>query len=161
MEYGDRMPIKLDAIDMRILEALQDNGRMTVNELSERVGLSPSPAHRRQKMLEDRGVIKGYVAVVDPVKIGLPMQAYVFLGLSNHSEAFISSIEARLGRCPQVLECHLLAGEEDFMIHVMTRDLEDLEYFLKTKVRDIEGLKSIRTCFRLRSSGNGRKIRFS
>lgn len=155
------MPVKIDAVDFRILDALQDDGRMTVNQLAERVGLSPSPVHRRQKMLEEAGVIRKYVAVVDPARVGLPIQAFIFLGLSNHSEAFISGIEAKLSRCQQVLECHLLAGEEDFMVHVVTRDLDDFEFFLKTKIRDIEGLKSIRTCFRLRSSGNGRRIRFS
>ncbi|EPX85219.1 Lrp/AsnC family transcriptional regulator [Salipiger mucosus] len=153
--------MKPDATDLRILEALQDNGRMTIAELSERVGLSPSPAHRRQKLLEEAGVIDRYVAVVNPAKVGLPMQAYIFLSLDHHSEQFLSGIEADLMRCPQVLECILLAGEDDFMIHVICEGLEDFENFLKTRVRNIEGVTRIRTSFRLRSLGNGRRVRFS
>lgn len=134
---------------------------MTIAELAERVGLSPSPAHRRQKMLEDAGIIERYVAVVDPAKVGLPMQAYVFLSLGRHSETFLAGIEAQLMRCPQVVECVLLAGQEDFMVHTICRDLEDFENFLRTHIRDIEGVSAIRTSFRLRSVGDGRRIRFS
>lgn len=153
--------MKIDATDIRILEALQENGRMTISELCERAGLSSSPAHRRQKLLEEAGIIDRYVAVVDPSKVGLPMQVYVFLSFGEHSEAFLSEIEKTLMRCPQVLECILLAGAEDFMIHTICRDLEDFEDFMRTRIRNLKGVTKIRTSFRLRSVGNGRRVRFS
>jgi Lrp/AsnC family leucine-responsive transcriptional regulator len=153
------LPIKLDAIDVRILEALQEDGRMTIAELAERVGLSTSPAHRRQKLLEESCVIKRYAAVIDAALIGLPMRAYTFISFSEHTEAFLSAVEQTLARCPQVVECHLLAGQDDFMIHTLTRDLEELEAFLKTKIRPIEGIRSIRTSFSLRSVGSGSRVR--
>lgn len=134
---------------------------MTIAELADRVGLSASPAHRRQKLLEESGVIKKYVAVVDTARIGLPLRSFVFISFSEHSETFLSSVEESLSKCPQVLECHLIAGQEDFMVHTLTRDLEELENFLKTKIRTIAGVRSLRTSFCLRSAGNPHRVRFS
>ncbi|WCK80087.1 Lrp/AsnC family transcriptional regulator [Agrobacterium fabrum] len=152
--------MSFDSIDYKILDALQGDGRMTVADLAEKVGLSASPAHRRQKLLEEGGIIEKYVAVVDPAKVGRPMQAYIFLGLEKHNEKVLADIEAKLMACFQVMECVLLAGEQDFMIHVACRDLADFEEFLRNHVRGIDGVREIRSSFRLRSMGDSRRVRF-
>jgi Lrp/AsnC family leucine-responsive transcriptional regulator len=104
----------LDAIDRRILETLQKQGRLSNQELSERVGLSPSASHRRVQRLEEEGYIKGYVALLDPKKLGRTTTVFVEITLAGQADEVLDAFEKAVQRIPEVLECHLMSGSADF-----------------------------------------------
>jgi len=118
---------RLDEVDRAILTKLQDDGRMTNAALAEACGLTPTPMLQRIKKLEAAGVIRRFMAVVDPAKVGRPIVAFVHVTLKNHTlsnhQRFITLAEG----LPEVLECHHLAGEEDFLLKVAMRDIQELE----------------------------------
>ncbi|WP_242423461.1 Lrp/AsnC family transcriptional regulator, partial [Ralstonia solanacearum] len=113
----------MDAIDRKILAALQKDGRLSVTELGERIGLSLSPCHRRVRALEQAGVIHGYRADVDPAAVGLNFSAIVFVTLREGSRDYVQSFEIALLDVPEVIRAERLFGDPDYMLHVVTRDL--------------------------------------
>jgi Lrp/AsnC family transcriptional regulator, leucine-responsive regulatory protein len=124
----------LDAIDRKILTLLQSDGRMTMQELADKVGLSVSPCHRRVKLLEERGVITRYIASVDQKSVGL------------HVSVFIS---IKLARQKEELECYLMTGNRDYLLRVVAADLSSYEAFLKNKLTRLDGIASIESSFAL------------
>lgn len=142
--------MKLDAIDRKILAALQDNGRLSNVELAERVGLSPSPCLRRVRMLEDAGMITRYVALLDQKAVGLPVSVFISIKLERQSEDDLDRFEAEVSRYPEVLECYLMTGTRDYLLRVATRDLAAYERFLKTKLTRVENVASIESSFALK-----------
>jgi Lrp/AsnC family leucine-responsive transcriptional regulator len=144
------MPIRdLDAIDHKIIAALQANGRVTAQELSERVGLSPSPCARRVRLLEESGVIKGYVAVIDQSKIGLPISAFASIKLVRQQEEDLDSFAEAVALWPEVVDCYLMTGQRDYLMRIVVRDLEAYERFLKEKLTRLKWVASIETSFAL------------
>ncbi|HEV7717419.1 MAG TPA: Lrp/AsnC family transcriptional regulator [Arsenicitalea sp.] len=144
------MPIRdLDAIDHKIIAALQANGRVTAQELSERVGLSPSPCARRVRLLEESGVIKGYVAVIDQSKIGLPISAFASIKLVRQHEEDLDSFAEAVALWPEVVDCYLMTGQRDYLMRIVVRDLEAYERFLKEKLTRLKWVASIETSFAL------------
>lgn len=139
----------LDAIDLKLLAELQGNGRLTATELAERIGLTTSPALRRLRMLEDAGVIRGYTALVDQAKVGLPVSVFVSIKLERQSETAMANFEKALQRCPEVLECYLMTGPRDYMLRVVARDLADYERFVKHTLTRIDGIANIESSFAL------------
>ena len=121
------MLLQLDAIDRKLLRLLQDDSRRSVQELGEAAGLSPSACHRRVKALEEHGAIDGYRAVLDPRVLGFDMQFFIEVGLVSQQEAVLDAFEAAVADIPEVLECHLMAGEADYLLRVVCRDPEDFE----------------------------------
>lgn len=113
----------MDRIDRKILSELQKDGRLTVTELAERVGLSLSPCHRRVRSLEESGAIQGYRAQLDPAILGLNFSAVVFATLREGDRDAVAAFEAALTDIPQIVEAHRLFGEPDYLLHVVTRDL--------------------------------------
>ncbi|AYC32777.1 Lrp/AsnC family transcriptional regulator [Pseudomonas cavernae] len=113
----------MDRIDRRILAELQKDGRLTVTELAERVGLSLSPCHRRVRTLEESGAIQGYRAQLDPVTLGLNFSAVVFATLREGDRNAVAAFEAALIDIPQIVEAQRLFGEPDYLLHVVARDL--------------------------------------
>jgi Lrp/AsnC family leucine-responsive transcriptional regulator len=139
----------LDAIDKRIIFELQADGRMPVQALAERVGLSPSPCARRVRLLERAGVIKGYVAVVDQAKVGLPISAFASIKLARQHEDDLDSFSQTVSRWPEVVDCYLMTGQRDYLMRIVVKDLEAYERFLKEKLTRVPSVASIETSFAL------------
>ncbi len=115
-------PMLLDAIDRRILAALQEDGRMTNVELSQRAGISAPPCLRRVRALEEAGVIRGYHADTDPQKLGWEITFFAIVGLDSQKEAVLSAFEQLVGGWPEVRECHMIRGGGDFLLKLVARD---------------------------------------
>jgi Lrp/AsnC family transcriptional regulator, leucine-responsive regulatory protein len=141
--------IELDAIDRRIIAALQADGRMTVQQLAEQVGLSASPCARRVRLLERAGVIKGYAALIDQAQIGLPISAFASIKLARQHEEDLDSFAEAVSRWPEVVDCYLMTGQRDYLMRVVVRDLEAYERFLKEKLTRLSNVASIETSFAL------------
>ncbi|MFM9938318.1 MAG: Lrp/AsnC family transcriptional regulator [Hyphomicrobiaceae bacterium] len=139
----------LDAIDRRLLTALQENGRLTATELAERVGLTTSPCLRRLRLLEEAGIIRGYTALVDQKKVGLPVSVFVSIKLERQGEDQLARFETAVRRCPEVLECYLMTGPRDYLLRVVARDLADYERFVKETLTRIDGIANIESSFAL------------
>lgn len=142
--------IDLDAIDRNILNQLQADGRMTNAELAERVHLSPSACLRRVRHLEDEGVIDGYVMLVDQAAIGKPASIFVEITLHGQSEESLDAFETAVTECPDIMECHLMSGDADYLLRVVAADTADYERVHKILAR-LPGLARTRSSFVLRT----------
>ena len=136
-------PGRLDEIDRKILRLLQADCRLTMQEIAGRVGLSASPCHRRIKIMEDAGLIRGYVALVDQRKIGLPVSVFVSIKLERQREKDLEAFSKAISRWPEVLECYLMTGHRDYLLRVVVEDLQAYEKFLKQKLTLVPGIASI------------------
>jgi len=141
---------EIDSIDREILAELQTNGRITNQELSERVGLSPSPCLRRFKHLENSGVISRYVALVNPQAIGLAVTAFVRVRLDQQDDRHLATFEAAVADFPEVMECYLMTGDADYQLRVLVESLNAFEDFLRQKLTKINGVAQVTTSFALR-----------
>jgi Lrp/AsnC family leucine-responsive transcriptional regulator len=141
--------MRLDAIDRRILAELQRDGRITNQALAERVGLSPTPCLRRVRLLEEAGVIGGYVAVLDQKTVGLPVSVFISIKLERQREEDLDRFAASVSRWPEVMECYLMTGQRDYLMRVVCADLPAFERFLKEKLTKLDGLASIESSFAL------------
>ncbi|MAI46378.1 MAG: Lrp/AsnC family transcriptional regulator [Hyphomicrobiaceae bacterium TMED74] len=139
----------IDAVDQRILQALQEDGRLTATDLAERVGITTSPCLRRLRILEDAGIIRGYTALVDQTKIGLPISVFISIKLERQSEEAMERFETAVRRCPEVLECYLMTGPRDYLLRVVAKDLNDYEDFVKGTLTRISGIANIESSFAL------------
>ncbi len=136
---------KLDEIDRRILRTLQRNGRIQNIELAEKVGLSPSPCLRRVKMLEAAGVIERYVALLDAPKIGKGLTVFARIWLTGQDAETVDHFTEEVGRLPEIVECHLMAGECDFLLRVVAADIEAYRRFQADHLTRIKGVQSVKT----------------
>jgi Lrp/AsnC family leucine-responsive transcriptional regulator len=143
------MPKRLDAIDRKILQHLQQDGRMSLADLAGKVGLSPSPCARRVRMLEEAGVISRYVAVLDQLAVGLPVSVFVSVKLERQREQSLDRFSKAVARWPEVLECYLMTGPRAYLLRVVVPDLAAYESFLKDKLTKLEGVGSIESSFAL------------
>jgi Lrp/AsnC family leucine-responsive transcriptional regulator len=137
-------------IDRKIIGALQENGKTTVHELAEKVGLSPSPCARRVRLLEQNGVIKGYSAIVDQKKLGLPLNAFASIKLERQREEDLGRFSKAVARWAEVVDCYLMTGQRDYLLRIVAQDLEAYEQFLKDKLTRLDGVASIETSFALK-----------
>jgi DNA-binding Lrp family transcriptional regulator len=137
----------MDGKDRQIIAALQQEGRLTNQELSERVALSPSPCLRRLRLLEDSGVIKGYTAIVDEQAYGLPITAFVRIRLERHSQDVIAGFERKIRSIDAILDCYVMTGDADYLLRVLIESLQDYEQFVRMKLHTIDGIASIDTSF--------------
>ena len=141
---------ELDEIDLRILAKLQQDGRMTNQNLSDAVGLSPSPCLRRLRALEAKGVITGYVALIDPEKVGLPVTAFVRVRLDRQDDRHLAEFEEAVTAFPEVMECYLMTGDSDYQLRVLVESLFAFEDFLRNRLTRISGVAEVTTSFALR-----------
>ena len=139
----------LDDIDRKILVELQADGRMSLNDLAVKVGLSQSPCLRRVRMLERDGVISRYVAVLDQRAVGLPVSVFVSIKLEKQRQESLDHFAKAIERWPEVLECYLMTGPRDYWLRVVVPDLAAYERFLKQKLTRLEGVASIESSFAL------------
>lgn len=139
----------MDQIDRKLLQLLQQDGRMTAQALAERVGLSPSPCLRRIRIMEQQGIIRGYVALVDQKRVDLPVSVFVSIKLERQREEELDAFSAAVSQWPEVVEAYLMTGQQDFLLRVVVSDLDAYERFLKTKLTRLEGVSSIQSSFAL------------
>lgn len=145
------MPISsLDALDRKILNHLQNNGRVTNQELADDIGLSPSPCLRRVRQLEASGAILRYVALVDPETIGLSVTAFVRVRLDQQDDRHLADFEAAVADFPEVMECYLMTGEADYQLRVLVGSLGQFEDFLRHRLTRVKGVANVTTSFALR-----------
>jgi len=149
-EKAGMAKLQLDTIDHRILTQLQSDGRITNQDLSDKVGLSPSPCLRRVRLLEAEQVITGYVALVDPDKIGLSVTAFVRVRLSHQDDRHLAVFEDAVAAFPEVMECYLMTGEADYQLRVVVESLAEFEDFLRHKLTRIAGVSQVTSSFALR-----------
>ena len=135
----------LDTIDRKILENLQVSGRMSNVELAAAIHLSAPQCFRRVRSLEERGVIRGYHASVDAAAVGLDVVAYVSLNIVGNAFGQVREIEAQLRDFPQVLECHIVSGDCDYLLKVVARDLKALSHFLTDRLMQVPGVANVRS----------------
>lgn len=144
----------IDARDRAILENLLSDGRLTIGELAERVGLSPSPCWKRVRRLEEMGVIKGYRAILDSSRLGVPEIVIVEVTLDRHDDETLEEFGKAMARCPEVLEVYLTTGDYDYLIKVAVSGTRGYEEFLRNKLYRIRGLRHSRSSFALRCLKN-------
>ena len=142
--------MELDGIDRKILAALQADGRLSNVELADRVGLSPSPCLRRVRLLEEAGIIDRYVALVDQRSVGLPVSVFISIKLERQQEEDLDRFEAEVSAYPEVLECYLMTGTQDYLLRVVVADLAAYERFLKTKLTRVGNVADIESSFALK-----------
>lgn len=142
---------ELDRIDLLLLAELQRNGRLTNAELAERVHLSASACLRRVQRLEREGVIGGYRAEVDPERLGLGLQAFVRVQLRHHDAASIDAFADFVNQWDEVVTCHALTGDMDYLLQVAVRDLEHFSHFLLDRLLNQAGVADVNSSFVLRT----------
>ena len=144
----------LDEIDRKILDALQTNGRMTNVDLAARVGLTAPPCLRRVRTLEERGYIASYHAQIDPVALGFTIMVFAMVSLKSQAEDDLRAFEAYIADLPEVRECHMLNGEIDFVLKVVSHDLRSFQQFLTSKLTQAPNVASVKTSLTIRTSKN-------
>ena len=142
--------MRLDRIDHAILDHLQRSGRATSAELAEVAGLSPSPAYRRQRLLEQGGIIRGYVALLDQDRVGLPVNVFVSVRLSAQTEEHLLAFEQAVAGLPEVMECYVMSGASDYLLRVVAPDLSAYEELLRTRLTRIPGVHGVESAFALK-----------
>jgi Lrp/AsnC family leucine-responsive transcriptional regulator len=140
---------QLDGIDRKILTVLQKDGRLSIADIADKVGLSSSPCLRRIRFLEQAGVISRYVAVLDQQAVGLPVSVFVSIKLEKQREESLDQFAKAIARWPEVLECYLMTGPRDYLLRVVVADLAAYEHFLKQKLTRLDGIASIESSFAL------------
>jgi Lrp/AsnC family transcriptional regulator, leucine-responsive regulatory protein len=142
--------VQLDAIDLRILAELQEDGALTNVELARRVHLSPSPCLVRVKALETAGVIQRYVALANPKAVGLGLNVFISISLKEQAKDSLAEFERRIAEHEEVMECYLMTGDSDYLIRVAVRDIAELERFIIEQLTPIPGIEKIRSSFALK-----------
>ncbi|MDQ7079630.1 MAG: Lrp/AsnC family transcriptional regulator [Paracoccaceae bacterium] len=143
--------MEIDQTDRRILTVLQRHGRMPNAELAERIHLSASACHRRVQRLEKSGVIKGYVALLDPREVDRRSTVFVEITLSGQADEVLDAFEKEVARIPDVLECHLMAGSADYLLKVVARDTDDFARIHRRYLTRLPGVAQMHSSFALRT----------
>jgi DNA-binding Lrp family transcriptional regulator len=144
--------VKLDRIDRHILRDLQDDGRMTNVELARRAGISAPPCLRRVRALEEAGYIRGYHADIDPEMLGFGVTVFAQVGLQSQAEADLLKFEELVAGWPEVRECHMLAGETDFLLKIVALDWDTYNKFLTSKLTAAPNVSHVKSALAIRSS---------
>ena len=144
--------IRLDRIDRRILQCLQEDGRMTNVELARRAGITAPPCLRRVRALEEAGLIRGYHAALAPEALGFPVTVFAQVGLASQAESDLMAFEERVRSWPEVREAHMLAGETDFLLKIVATDWDSYQRFLSTKLTSAPNVAHVKSAMTLRVS---------
>jgi Lrp/AsnC family transcriptional regulator, leucine-responsive regulatory protein len=143
--------LKLDRYDRRILEELQRDGRVSNQELADRIGLSPSPCLRRVRTLEEAGIIRGYTALLDARALGLNLMVILSISMDKHTPERFERFDTAVSAMPEVLECLLITGRDaDYQLKVVVRDMDAYQDLLLNKITRIEGVTGVHSSFVLR-----------
>jgi len=141
--------VSLDAIDRKILDALQENARISNADLARAVGLSPSACSRRVRDLEESGIIKRYAALIDPEIAGMPVSVFVNVTLEKQVEGDLEAFENAVAALPEVMECYLMTGDSDYLLRVVASDVAAFRTFLMDHLTRIPGVANIQSSFAL------------
>jgi len=144
------LPSDLDAIDLHILAELQANAKIPNVELASRVHLSPSPCLARVRALEERGIIRRYATLLDPLAAGLSVSVFIQISLEKQARKSLEVFESAIRQRPEVMECYLMSGDADYLLRVVVPDVPALERFILDKLTPIPGIASIRSSFALK-----------
>jgi Lrp/AsnC family transcriptional regulator, leucine-responsive regulatory protein len=143
--------MQLDRYDRQILELLQQDGRISNQDLADRIGLSPSPCLRRVRTLEEAGLITGYRAMLDAKKLGLSLMALIGISMDQHTPERFANLEASIAEIPEILECLLITGQQsDYQLKVVVKDMDAYQDLLLNKITRIQGVTGVHTSFVLR-----------
>ncbi|MES9992161.1 MAG: Lrp/AsnC family transcriptional regulator [Candidatus Thiodiazotropha sp.] len=143
--------MKLDRYDRHILQVLQRDGRISNQDLAERIGLSPSPCLRRVRALEESGIITGYRAHLNATKLDLKLTALIHIAMDRHTPERFENFERKINNLPEVMECLLITGQDaDYQVKVVVRDMEDYQALLLNKITRIEGVTGVHSSFVMR-----------
>ncbi len=149
------MPQELDRYDRLILDALQRDARLSNQELADRIGLSPSPCLRRVRRLEEEGLIEAYRALLNARALGLKLMAFIHISMDRHTPERFDQFEARIAQCPEVLECHLITGQDaDYLLKVIVDDMDGFQRLLLERITRIEGVSGVHSSFVMKSPLN-------
>ncbi len=141
----------MDNYDLQMLRVLQQEGRISNQDLANRIGLSPSPCLRRLHALEQSGIITGYRAMVDARAMGLSLMALIHISMDQHTPERFSNFEARIAKLPEVLECLLVTGQDaDYQLKVVVKDMDDYQDLLLNRITRIAGVTGVHSSFVLR-----------
>ena len=143
-----------DSIDLHILAELQNDGRMTNVELAGRVGLTAPPCLRRVRTLEEDGVIEGYHAQLNSMRLGYTITVFAMVSLKSQAESDLREFEDHVARLAPVRECHMLNGEIDFVLKIVARDLQEFQEFLTTSLTTAPHVAGVKTSLTIRTSKN-------
>ena len=146
---------KDDLFDTRNLRILQKEGRISVQDLSDRIGLSPSPVARRLRQMEDSGIITGYAALIDEAALGYGISVFVSVQLDKQVDEALATFEAAIANVPEVVDCWLMTGNRDYMLRIATSGLAEFERFLVGTLTKIPGVSSIESSIPLRRVKTG------
>ena len=144
----------LDTIDRRLLAELQAEGRVTNVDLARRVGLTAPPCLRRVRALEEDGVIKGYHAELDAARLGFTITVFAMVSLKSQAEEDLRAFENHIKALPEVRECHMLNGEIDFILKIVSKDLQSFQEFLTSKLTPAPNVASVKTSLTIRTAKN-------
>jgi DNA-binding Lrp family transcriptional regulator len=142
----------LDSIDRRLLAELQSEGRVTNVDLARRVGLTAPPCLRRVRALEEAGVIKGYHAELDAGSLGFTITVFAMVSLKSQAEEDLRAFENHIKALPEVRECHMLNGEIDFILKIVSKDLQSFQEFLTSKLTPAPNVASVKTSLTIRTA---------
>jgi len=148
----------VDRIDRKIIAELQADGRLSLTELADKVGLSLSPCHRRVKSLEETGIISGYRAQVDTVRLGLSFSVIVFVSLEKADRQAVSSFEEAVVDVPEVISAQRLFGNPDYMLHVLTRDMESFQRLYDLDLSALPGVQRLTSTLIMKTVVNNRPV---
>jgi Lrp/AsnC family leucine-responsive transcriptional regulator len=146
---------KIDGFDAAILRELQSDGRASIQDIAERIGLSPSPVARRLRILESAGVVTGYAALIDEAALGFGFSVFVSVKLDKQVDDALATFEAEIARHPEVVDCWLMTGNRDYLLRVVTSGLAEFERFLVGSFTKIPGVASIESSIPLRRVKSG------
>ncbi|WP_066557087.1 Lrp/AsnC family transcriptional regulator [Croceicoccus bisphenolivorans] len=144
--------MNFDEIDRRLLAELQDEGRITNVELAQRVGLTAPPCLRRVRALEESGAIRGYHADLDAATLGFTITVYAMVSLKSQAEDALRAFEEHIATLPAVRECHMLNGEIDFILKIVSKDLQSFQEFLTSRLTPAPNVASVKTSLVIRTS---------
>ncbi len=138
-------PMKLDQIDRKILQILQENAKITNSQLSKEVGLSPAPTLERVKKLENTGLIKSYHALLNTSKVGLGVTTFVLVALSSHRKSVLDAFVEKISGVDNVIECHHITGSGDFILKIIAEDIQAYQKLILEQVSEIEEISNMQS----------------
>lgn len=147
--------MKIDQYDVKIIAELQVDARQTNQALAEKVGLSPTPCLRRVRRLEDEGIIEGYKASINRKEVGLGLTVFVHVKVERHQDKEAANFVSTVTKWPEVISCHLVSGEADFLMEVVTSNMDGYEAFVLQRLLRIDSVKDVRSNFVMRTYKNG------
>ena len=149
---------KFDHIDKKILMLLQENGRITTKEMAAQLGMSSTPVFERTKKLEKAGIISHYAAIINPEKLGKKLYAFAHISLKDHSKVLVEQFSKQISEIPEVLECHYVTGDSDFILKIILKDMEKYREFMMDSIFNMHNIAKVETYLSLSVSKSSTTI---